>query len=126
MPSLTEKAVDDEVADKVLAALKSMGAYGRLRARPQAEVARQMGVTTRRLQQATLSLNLRGLPVVSTCSQPPGVYIAEKYDEFDDYIRQLDHRIRGVAIRLREVRRIRRQWEAAETVEPSGQRRLFR
>jgi hypothetical protein len=115
----------DKVADRVMAALMSMGAYGRSRARTQREVARLAETDTRTLQRAQRVLLERGEPVVSTCGKPAGVFIAETHPELGAYDRQLDNRIRGLAIRLRPVRRIRRDWLAAETIEPSGQRRLF-
>jgi hypothetical protein len=115
----------DKVADRVLSTLKSMGAYGRKRARTQAEVARAAKTDTRTLQQATRVLLDRGEPVVSTCGKPPGVFIAETHPELGAYDRQLDNRIRGLANRIKPLRRIIRQWVAAETIEPGGQRRLF-
>lgn len=118
-------AAKDEVADKVLATLKSMNAYGAAKARSQAEVARLAGIDTRRLQQATLALNLRGEPVVSSCVRPFGIFIAESDRELQAYRRQLHSRLVGNGKRLGAVNRIIRAWIAETPVEPSGQRRLF-
>ena len=115
----------NQVADRVLKTLRDMQAIGESRARPQAEVARAAMTSSRALQRATLALNQRGIAVVSTCQIPAGVYIAETDAELAQYDAQLDHRIRGVAIRLREIRRIRRARTAAEMIEPDGQRRMF-
>ncbi len=115
---------DDEVADKVLAALKTMGAYGAGRARPQPEVARLVGIDTRTLQLATLRLNQRNEPVLSSCRHPCGIYIAESIDELTRYARQLRSRLVGNARRMAVVNRMVRSWVAEETVEPGGQRRL--
>ena len=114
----------DGVADRVLATLKTMGAYGRGRARPQAEVARAAGIDTRRLQQATLNLNLRGEPVVSSCVKPLGIFIAQNDGELQAYRKQLHSRLVGNGRRLGAVNRIIRAWIAEEATEPSGQRRL--
>ena len=115
----------NEVAERVMRTLTEMQAFGEGRARRQAEVASAAGTNTRVLQAATLVLNQRGVAVLSTCGQPAGIYIAESDAELAAYDRQLDHRIRGLAVRLREIRRIRRARAAAQIVEPNGQRRMF-
>ncbi|MFH1417277.1 MAG: hypothetical protein ABII12_03205 [Planctomycetota bacterium] len=117
-------AADDGVADRVLAMLRTMGAYGATRARPQAEVARAIGIDTRRLQQATLVLNLRGEPVVSRCVRPFGVFIAEGEVELQAYRKQLHSRLVGNGRRLGAVNRMIRAWVAEADTEPGGQRRL--
>jgi len=124
MTATDDKPVDDEVADKVLAALKSMGAYGASRARSQAEVARAVGVDTRRLQQATLNLNLQGEPVLSSCVKPFGIFIANSIEELKGYAEQLRSRLIGNGRRMAALNRIIRAWVAEEKVEPGGQRRL--
>ena len=124
MTTANDKPVNDEVADKVLAALRNMGACGASRARPQAEVARAVGIDTRRLQQATLALNLRGEPVLSSCVQPPGIFIADQVGEVTAYAKQLRSRLVGNGRRLAAVNRIQRSWIAEENPEPNGQQRL--
>jgi hypothetical protein len=114
----------EDLADQVLAALTNLGAAGRQRARTQAEIARVVGCPQRLICDATLALNLRGEPAISTCGSPPGVFLAQTVEELQGYEQQLDHRIRGNAIRLREVRKILRKKIAQAAVEPSGQRRL--
>jgi hypothetical protein len=115
----------DEVADRVLEALNRLGAVGRGRARSQAEVAAAAATNARTLRHATLALNRRGVPAVTTCVIPVGVFLAQTDAELADYDAQLDHRIRGLAMRLKEVRRMRRAMAAAGPVEPDGQRRLW-
>lgn len=114
----------DDIAARILAALKSFGAIGRDRARPQSQVARAAGTDTRRLQQATLMLNRNGEPIASTCLQPKGMFIAETVGELQDYAKQLHSRLKGNAHRLKAVNRIIRTQIEAKAVEPGGQRRL--
>lgn len=113
------------VADRVYAAMKSMGAYGRARARTQGEVARLAGTNTRALQHATLVLIERGVPIVTACDDPPGMFLAETLSELAAYSDQLHARLVGNAVRMKGVRRIMREWTEYESVEPNGQRRLF-
>lgn len=114
------------VADRVYAALTSMGAYGRSRARRQREVADLAKTNTRHLQLATLVLIERGVPVCTVCDEPMGMFIAETHGELGKYCEQLQSRIKGLASRFKVLRKIARQWIAAETVEPkTGQIRLF-
>ncbi len=115
----------ETLADRLLAWLETNHVRGRAAARKQRDVARMLGTTTRNLQTAMIALNARGVPVVSSCAEPQGVFLAECDEELADYARQLNNRIRGLAQRLIPVRRIERQRVAARAVEPSGQRRLF-
>ncbi len=113
------------IADRVHAALRSMGAFGRARARTQAEVARLAGTNTRKLQHATLELIERGVPIVTACDEPMGMFLAETLSELADYRDQLHARLVGNAKRMKGVRRIMREWMEHEAIEPDGQRRLF-
>lgn len=115
----------DEVAERVIEALRAMGAYGRRRARTQREVAQLAGTNGRMLQHATRRLLELGEPVVTACDAPAGMFLAETHQELADYAAQLRSRIVGNAARLKLVRRLAREWVAAEAVEPNGQRRLF-
>ena len=115
----------DKVADNVLGVLDEMGAYGRDAARTQAEVARTAETDTRTLQRAQRLLLERGVPVVSACGIRPGIFIAQTRDELAAYDKQLDNRIRGLAMRLKPLRRLMRKWAALMPVGPGGQRRLF-
>lgn len=113
------------VAARVFETLKEMNAVGSASARKQTEVARACGVSTRRLQTATLALNRAGIAVLSTCHAPYGVYLAETDDEITDYCAQLRARLVGNAARRRAVRKILAQRIALRSVEPDGQGRLF-
>jgi len=115
----------ERTADAVMQAMRDMQAFGRGRARKQAEVAALAGTTSRTLQMATLVLIERGVPVVTTCETPSGMFVAETLSEIADYGDQLYARIRGNALRLKGVRRIARRWDEAGPVESTGQRRLF-
>lgn len=113
------------LADMVMRELQSMGAIGAAQAVTQAELARVCGTNTRHLQSATLELNKRGVPVLSSCVPPYGVFIAETDDEITGYDRQLRGRLIGNAVRRRCLRRILRERIATRPVEPNGQGRLF-
>lgn len=121
---MNEKFID-ELADKVLMMLRASNAIGAARAITQKRVAISCGTNTRSLQHATLRLNSRGIPVVSQCVKPFGMFIAETDAEIDGYIDQLHSRLVGNALREKYMRQIRRNRTAARTIEPSGQRRLF-
>ena len=115
----------NQVAERVLKVLKEMNAIGEQRAQLQAAVASKAAISTRMLQHATLTLMARDVLVLSNCAHPQGVFIAETDAEVDGYEEQLVNRIRGLAVRRRELRRIRRARIAARIVEPNGQRRMF-
>jgi hypothetical protein len=115
----------NQVAEKVLKVLNEMNAIGEARAQLQAAVASRAGISTRLLQHATLALMDRNVLVLSNCGHPQGIFVAETDDEIDRYEEQLVHRIRGLAIRRRGLRRIRRARVAARAIEPNGQRRMF-
>ena len=116
--------VSDEVVDHLEKVVAAMGAVGRANARRQKLIARQMGVSTRRLQLAARQLRKRGVPLVSTCDPPLGMYVAETNDEMESYLRQLHARIKGNAETFSDIRDIQRRRIAAMPVEPGGQRRL--
>lgn len=99
--------------------------YGAAAAIKQADVARQLGISARLVQRATLELNRQGQPVVSSCMEPFGIFIATSIEEIDAYDRQLHSRLVGDAMRRGFVRRMKRERLAAMHVEPDGQRRLF-
>lgn len=113
------------LAERVMRELQNMGAIGAARAVTQAELARVCETNTRHLQEATLVLNQRGVPVLSSCVVPYGVFIAETDAEITAYDRQLRGRLIGNAVRRRCLRRILRDRIAARPVEPNGQGRLF-
>lgn len=115
----------DAMADRVHAALREIGAVGALAAVPQADVAVRLGISTRQLQAATLRLNERGVPVVSSCIAPFGVFLARTPDEVGHYDNQLRARLIGNAMRRGFIRRILRDWIARMNPEPGGQGRLF-
>ena len=114
-----------ETADRVLAALRNAGAYGRERAVRQAEIARAAGCSSRVLQAACLVLVDRGVPIASTCAQPCGMFLADTLTELQAYRDQLHARIVGNAVRMKAINQIRRAWIERLAVEPDWQRRLF-
>lgn len=101
----------ERVADDVLAALQGMDARGAAKARTQRDVARFAGTNPRTLQDATLALNLRGVPVCTSCGEPPGMYLAETIDELKTYAGQLRARLLGNGKRMAAVNRIVRRLE---------------
>lgn len=101
----------ERVADDVLAALNRLGAIGAPRACKQLHVARAAGTNPRTLQEATLVLNQRGVAVCTSCSDPPGVYLASNRDEVEAYGRQLHGRLAGNGKRLSAINRILRRME---------------
>lgn len=113
------------MADRVLAAMKGSGAYGRAKAVTQREIAKLAGTNPRTLQLATANLVKRGVPIATTCGSPCGMFIAETLTELQEYGEQLHSRIIGNAVRLKGIRRIRRAWIERGAVEPGGQWRLF-
>lgn len=124
----TRRANDDTIdalGDRVHAALQSLGAIGARAAVPQADVAVRLGISTRQLQDATLRLNERGVPVVSSCVAPFGVFLARTSDELARYDAQLRARMVGTVKRRGFIRRLLRQWVAMMNPEPGGQGRLF-
>lgn len=115
----------EALADRLHGWLEANGVRGRSRARKQRDVAKMLGTTTRHLQEAAIVLNDRGVAVVSSCKAPMGIYLAEQDEELAAFSRQLVNRIRGLARRLKPVRRIVRERIERRSIEPSGQRRLF-
>lgn len=105
--------------------LEARGAIGAAAAVRQDVLADSCGISTRKLQDVTLDLNRRGVPVVSSCVEPFGVFLADSDEELAAYDRQLRARLVGNALRRGYVRRMLRQRIAARTVEPDGQGRLF-
>lgn len=111
--------------DELVRTLRELGAVGRSAAVPQRLVARRCGWTTRELQLVSAAANGAGMPVVTACDAPAGMYLAETIDELRDYESQLMSRLRGNAGRALSVRRIVRRWREADAVDPiSGQRCL--
>jgi hypothetical protein len=115
----------DKLADDVMAMLKEMNAMGASRAVLQSKVAKACDTDTRSIQQATLRLNERGVPVVTSCVKPFGMFIAESVEELGRYAEQLRARLLGNAMRCKFVLRMVRAMNAAAMVESTGQRRLF-
>lgn len=115
----------EAIEDRVMRMLRDMRAIGAARAVTQSRLAAACGITPRTLQDVTLGLNKRGIPVLSSCVAPYGVFIAESDDEISAYDRQLRSRLIGNAMRRGYVRKILRDRIALRSVEPNGQRRLF-
>lgn len=115
----------EKLAARVWKYLHANGHLGSARAVKQAKVAAGLGVTTRLIQRATLELNRQGRPVVSSCVEPFGIFVAVSDEELGNYDAQLHSRLVGDAMRRGFVRRMRRESIASMPVEPTGQRRLF-
>jgi len=116
----------DAAGDALAAWLRAEGAVGRRNAIHQAAAAAALKVATRRLQDVTLRLNERGVPVCSAVVEPMGIYLAETVEELADYGEQLRSRLIGNAHRLRCVQRMARDKAAEYPVDPvTGQRRLW-
>lgn len=124
-PKRRNAETPDALADRVRDMLHEMGAVGAGAAVPQAEVAVRLGISTRQLQDATLRLNERGVPVVSSCVAPFGVFLARTSDELARYDAQLRSRMIGTIKRRGFIHRLMRTWVAMMNPEPGGQGRLF-
>ena len=109
-------------------ALTLFEAFGPDRARPQTTLAAAANLTVRRVQEdLALELLAAGVPVASTCRQPPGMFIARTAAELQPYLNQLKSRCIGLFKRRRLVRNCHRALLVAEAdrrrppAEPDGQ-----
>lgn len=74
---------------------------GRRNAIPQAELAAELGISTRSLQQSIKrSIELEGWPVASACSPPYGVFVPESPDELEAAVDQLRNRAVSLCRRI--------------------------
>lgn len=111
------------LAERLVAWLRVNGFVGKNRPVRQSIVAGELGVETRDVQYAMGALPGKEL-VASSCGNPMGVFLCQTVADAADYERQLDNRIRNLAVRLRHVRRWMRSHREIEarSLRPPTQR----
>ena len=84
--------------------LLSLLPHGRQNAISMPNLAEQVGVPTRELQEMIQNfINNHGILIASSCGKPSGYYYPESFEDFQEGVKQLVNRIISLAKRLKAM-----------------------